>query len=100
MPTRPAVHRPSPSAVRRHRRHDTRPSAYQRGYDDAWEVVRLAHLREHPLCQDCLQRGLTTSGEDVHHLAKVSERPDLIHDPANLRTLCRPCHNRRTRMGE
>lgn len=30
---------------------------------------------------------------DPHHIEKRSQRPDLILDPLNVITLCRPCHD-------
>jgi hypothetical protein len=45
-------------------------------------------LRRHPVCQCCEQAPSTV----LHHIAAVSERPDLILDEANALMLCKPCH--------
>lgn len=97
MPRRPEVHRPRGY---RPRPPDPRPSAARRGYGAPWQRTRAAHLREHPLCADCLEEGRVAAAEHVHHVAKVADRPDLLHDPNNLRSLCESHHNRRTARGE
>lgn len=78
-----------------------RESARKRGYDRQWEKTRKLKLKRDPLCEDCVARGFVTEeAVDVHHKIKVSKRPDLKHEPSNLRSLCRRCHNVRTRRGE
>lgn len=96
MPQRPAIHR-----ARGHRPADAaRGTRTQRGYDNAWLRTSKAFLREHPTCADCEAEGIVTPATQVHHRAKVQQRPDLKHDWANLLALCRPCHSRRTQRGE
>jgi len=59
-----------------------------------WPAVRLAALRRDGWrCVQCGQRGRV----EVDHIAPVRERPDLAFDVANLQTLCRSCHTRKTR---
>lgn len=79
---------------------ENRANSYQRGYDKQWAKVRRIKLSEHPLCEDCLLVGQTQAAEEVHHIAKVSERPDLRLDSDNLMALCKACHSRRTARGE
>jgi 5-methylcytosine-specific restriction protein A len=105
LPVSPQRHRP-PGTTPSGRQKDTRRSSAQRGYDHRWRETRAAFLREHPLCQDCLE-GVPGSGgprytpaEHVHHLQKVADRPELLHEESNLRALCSHCHNRRTARGE
>lgn len=51
------------------------------------------------LCEDCLQRGIYTPLEEVHHIVELT--PDNINDPRvslnfdNLAGLCRECHRAR-----
>jgi 5-methylcytosine-specific restriction protein A len=33
---------------------------------------------------------------DVDHIKPITERPDLRLDPSNFRSLCGPCHGKRT----
>ena len=82
-----------------------RPNSYQRGYDKRWSNeqgtgVRDQYVREHPLCEDCLEEGRTTAVEHVHHVKKVKTHPELRLDTTNLRSLCEMHHNRRTARGE
>lgn len=84
MPTRPARHRP-PAA----RLSDPRPSASVRGYGGHWRRLRLAWLREHPLCFICAR----CASEVDHLLAREKGGTD---DPSNLRSLCKSCHSRKT----
>jgi len=79
---------------------ERRGSARERGYDRAWEKVRLQKLRRNPLCEDCEARGEIMPAIEVHHVAKVSERPDLRLTMSNLRSLCKSCHSKRTARGE
>ena len=44
-----------------------RGSAHARGYDRDWQAVRLAYLREHPICEDCEARGRVAPAALVHH---------------------------------
>ena len=55
----------------------------------------LARL-ENVMCRDCGKR----AASDVHHCKRLSDRPDLKYDEANLMPLCGECHDRRTARGE
>lgn len=76
-----------------------RASASKRGYDRVWQKVRAAHLKEHPLCEDCLETGRVTVGVDVHHKVALRKGGKRL-DKRNLRTLCPTCHKVRTARGE
>lgn len=63
----------------------------------AWKDCRRAYSKSvGGLCERCLQRGIYSPGEIVHH--KVHITPDNINDPSitldfgNLMLLCRQCH--------
>jgi 5-methylcytosine-specific restriction endonuclease McrA len=80
---------------------ENRLPSSQRGYDNAWRMVRRLHLLNNPLCFDCLRDHKTfTVGSEVHHIKKLSEFPHLRDEPSNLMTLCKSCHSKRTRAGE
>ena len=94
MPMRPPMLRPRalrPSAPERER-----GSASARGYDRAWQRVRLLHLSAEPLCRFCSARSLLVEATVVDHIRTIRERPDLRLDRANLRSLCKPCHDGHT----
>lgn len=78
-----------------------RPSAHRRHYGRPWRKTRDAFLKQNPFCSDCAAKGFPVEvAVDVHHLKKVSDRLDLLHDHKNLLPLCKRCHTIRTRRGE
>lgn len=89
MPTLPPTHRTAEVPTLRAR---TRLAPSRRGYGRAWQHMRLAHLRAHPLCQDCQERGLVTAAECVDHV----DGDVANNDPSNHRSLCWPCHSKKT----
>ena len=65
----------------------------------AWKACRRAYAKSvGGLCEACLERGVYTPGEIVHH--KIHLSPDNIDDPeitlswSNLQLVCRDCHGR------
>ena len=63
----------------------------------AWKQTREAYARSRGfLCERCLERGLASPGEIVHH--KTWLTPENIKDPNvalswdNLELVCRQCH--------
>ena len=70
-------------------RHDRRPSASQRGYGAQWRRVRAEHLEMEPDCRSC-----GAPAREVDHI--VTRRSGGSDDHDNLRSLCKPCHSRRT----
>lgn len=73
-----------------------RGSSTARGYDRAWQAVRLSHLKAEPLCRLCGDEGRLTAAAVVDHIQTVADRPDLRLDDANLQSLCKPHHDART----
>ena len=71
-----------------------RPNYNERGYDGEWRKFRKTFLYCNPLCADC--RRVAT---EVHHIAKVRDRPDLRLDVNNCMPLCKSCHSKRTARG-
>ena len=63
-----------------------------------WRTLRLAFLREHPLCQcdDCLRTGASVAADVVDHIKPRCDRPDLQLTWENLRSMAAAHHNRRT----
>ena len=99
MPTRPGVFRPAgvtPAAERVQRYDAARGSAASRGYGRDWRRVREAHLRAEPLCRFCLATGVVRAAEEVDHIVPIERAPGLRLVDANLRSLCKTCHSRRT----
>lgn len=73
-----------------------------------WKELRVAKLREQPLCEMCLADGIAAgvpgglirSAHCVHHIIPIEtaktkrEMLRLAFNPANLMSLCDECHAR------
>lgn len=77
-------------------RRDIRRKAYA---DSRWcgkNGVRNAYFALHPLCEECLKKGIVKAGENVHHKKSPFNGEDvdwnLMLDYNNLETVCRECH--------
>ncbi len=73
-----------------------RGSAHERGYNARWRRYREQYLRRHPLCVECLERGVLTAATVVDHI--IAHRGDyaLFWSPENHRALCKSDHDRKT----
>lgn len=76
-------------AVRQQALDAGRPSAGARGYDATWRALRADVLRRHPRC------ACGSKATEVDHLVAIRDGGARL-DPKNLRTMCKPCHSRRT----
>lgn len=75
----------------RNRRHDqNRPSSRQRGYNRAWQKVRLEFLACHPWCAMC-----GAPATVVDHIVPHRGDDALFWSPANWQPLCKSCHDGR-----
>ena len=62
-----------------------------------WQDLRKSiHRRDNWTCQACGDRNHKGRGSrirlDTHHIIAVCEAPELVKEPNNLITLCKPCH--------
>lgn len=85
----------------REREYDSRrPNATERGYDAAWRETRRKYLHEHPWCEghECSAKPqwLRAPAREVDHIDGLGPKGPRGHDPENLRSLCKPCHSKRT----
>jgi 5-methylcytosine-specific restriction protein A len=100
MPNHPPTWRkgkPMVKPKRFERTHDDmRGNRHQRGYTNQWYKLRQWYIQANPLCAHCLAQGITQPAQDVDHIVPISQGGDNL-DPDNLQSLCRPCHNRKTR---
>lgn len=62
-----------------------------------WQRLRRHKLREHPLCQACLQVGRTTPATVVDHRTPINKGGDPFPSLDDLASLCESCHNGKTR---
>lgn len=62
----------------------------------AWKRAReAARIRDHNLCQDCLQRGRVVFADTVHHIEPVRDAWHKRLQLDNLVSLCMTCHETR-----
>lgn len=63
-----------------------------------WKQLRNRKLKEQPLCELCLQNGITKPAKEVHHTIKFYDQLDdnmrwlLFLDPENTVSVCSKCH--------
>jgi len=65
-----------------------------------WKKLRNWYIRNHPLCEDCLEKNpqQTKVTQEIHHKipwvngSTPAEQESLAYDPDNLRALCIDCH--------
>ncbi len=66
-----------------------------RGYGHKWRQIRTTVLkRDEYLCMLCKQAGVIAAAKHVDHI--VSKSQGGTDDPANLQSLCVPCHETKT----
>ena len=63
-----------------------------------WLRLRKEKLKLNPLCQDCLEQGIYTPAQEIHHITpcetarSVRQMEELMFNIGNLRSLCHDCH--------
>lgn len=63
-----------------------------------WYHLREWYIKNHPLCERCLDKGIVKEAEDCHHKIPFltgdtdEERWKLLLDEDNLQSLCSKCH--------
>lgn len=72
----------------------------ERGYDWTWRGFSRRIRRERPICEWCLAKGLVVPSEEVHHVKKLKDFPELKFDPENVVAICTECHSAATARGE
>ena len=83
-----------PSCARTRERY--RGTRQERGYTQAWLILRARVMQEEPLCRECERRGVHTFSEEVDHIIPMADAPHLRLVRENLQALCRVCHGRKT----
>lgn len=64
----------------------------------AWKTLRNNYKLHHPLCEECLNKGISKPAEHVHHKIPFlsgkddNEKWSLLLDVNNLQSLCAYCH--------
>ena len=58
--------------ARRYEHYDRDP-ATKRRYGRAWKRIRDSYAAAHPLCEECLAKGVYTPTEEIHHMLPLSQ---------------------------
>lgn len=58
-----------------------------------WQKARAGHLRNNPLCAECLKRGIVTPATIVDHIVPHRGDQALFWDPNNRQSMCKHCHD-------
>lgn len=72
-------------------RNSYRGKTAERGYDGAWQKLRLYKLQQDPICEMKTHCNGAAAVE-VHHRIPIRFRPDLRLVMSNLQSACKPCH--------
>lgn len=64
-----------------------------------WKAARALHLQLEPLCRSCRKSGRLVAATVVDHIIAIDDGGAKL-DQENLQSLCKPCHNRKTRHDE
>ena len=82
-----------------HYNHFQREPETNKRYGRAWKRIRDRYIAAHPLCEECLKRGVYAPATEVHHRLPLSRGG--THVDSNLEALCTPCHSKITaEMGD
>jgi 5-methylcytosine-specific restriction protein A len=95
MPFKAPVLRPRgskpPGTVTRSRDAAERQKLYA---TQRWRRLRLAHLKDNPLCVECDKQGLLVPAVVVDHAhGHAGDWRDRFFDADELQSLCQTCHN-------
>ncbi|WP_328812721.1 HNH endonuclease [Paradesulfitobacterium ferrireducens] len=77
-------------------RHDVKGTK-EKGYDSRWRQARARFLKTHPLCVKCLENGRLEKATVVDHIVPHRGNQVLFWDESNWQSLCKKCHDRKTR---
>lgn len=64
-----------------------------------WKQLRELYYSEHPLCEQCLEKGIIKAADQVHHIQPFltgktyEEKMQLAYDYNNLMSVCKQCHS-------
>jgi 5-methylcytosine-specific restriction protein A len=94
MPTINKIQRKTKSTERKETdMRKLRQKAYQ---TTKWRKIREVYMHEHPICERCIQKGIVTPAEDIHHIISPFKGGQInwekLFDYENLMALCKECH--------
>lgn len=96
----PTIHLPPKKKYKREKTESKRDNLNHKSVYNTttWRGLRIEYLKEHPLCEVCLEKEKITAAIDVHHKIPISEgtsmkdKQALGFDWNNLQTVCKQCH--------
>ena len=103
MPRRPKQFHPSgKTRAERRREYDKNRPAWHKWYSrEPWLSIRRQQLAKEPLCRLCKEeRQIDKLANTVDHIIAHKGRWEVFVDTDNLRSLCKPCHDRVTATTE
>jgi len=56
---------------------------------EEYKAFRLAMLDDNPIC---CKDGCHKESTDIHHIERITDRPDLAYDSSNVICVCSGCH--------
>lgn len=79
---------------------NNRLSANDRGYTSRWQKARLEFFKANPLCINCQGQGELIQATVVDHIKPHRGNQTLFWDQTNWQSLCKKCHDKKTRTQE
>lgn len=64
-------------------------------HNSKWRKLRAIKAAQNPCCEDCLEIGIVRPVQIVDHVIEIEDGGEK-YDIDNTRSLCRPCHKRKT----
>jgi len=93
----PTLNKPPKKEFKRNENTASREMRRKAYNNTEWRKLRDTYIKEHPLCEDCLDKGKVVPAEDVHHISSPFSSGEINYgkllDGTNLRALCKECHN-------
>lgn len=63
-----------------------------------WQKLRKKKLILNPLCERCLEKGISNSAYFIHHKEYITDKnymnDNIFFNIDNLESLCKDCHNK------
>lgn len=82
----------------RQRRYNNGDSKYRAFYRTrAWRKLSRQTLENNPVCVVCYERGIIRPAQIADHRIELKDDWSRRLDPSNIVSMCRSCHNRKTR---
>lgn len=89
---------PKKQKTTQHSNTDRRKMRFEAYNTTAWKKLRLAYMKEHPLCEECLNNGKVKAADSIHHKQSPfignTVNWALFLDRDNLESICAECHAR------